>query len=97
MSPTASAIGVKGKLLPLYTDAGQSCEQHCPPERPSLIVWSSVFLYEHCVAVHSLYESVNGICQAKKTTFLFWVINGRLVGVFFFLEDHETNKTYLAV
>lgn len=48
------------------------------------------------MAVHSLYESVNGICQANKMTFLFWVINRCLVFFFFFfLEDHETNKNML--
>lgn len=46
------------------------------------------------MAVHSLYESVNGICQANKTTVLFWVINRCLVFLFcfvFFLKDHETD------
>lgn len=41
----AGAVGIKGKLLPCVQMLGNPYEQNCPLERPSLIVWSSVFLH----------------------------------------------------
>lgn len=98
----ASALGIKGRLLPSVQVLGNTVNRPVPwSARHSLCGAVSVFLHEHCVAVHSLYESVNGICQANKTTFLFWVIIDALcfcfVCLFVFLEDRRTNKTYLAV
>lgn len=45
LSEAARAVGVRGKHLPCVQMLGSPCEQNCPPKRPSLIVYSSVFLH----------------------------------------------------